>query len=132
MWKSLLKLSVVSYVWKRYKRTLVAFPLLLVYFWGVGLVHEDFISYVSLEGDNQGVGWSFLIKWLLILVGIVVFIAIHLAGDPDENKHEKESFTHSQANTKNTREEFDAFSNIRNKGKLRSKADVILEKGNKE
>ncbi len=140
MWKSLLKLSVVSYIWKRYKRTLIAFPLLLLYFWGVGLVHEDFISYATLEGDKQGVGWSFLIKWLLILVGIAVFIAIHLAGDSDDNNHEKESFAHSKGNSKsysknkskNSQEEFDAFSNIRNKDKLRTKADVILERGNKK
>lgn len=121
MWNSLLKLSVVSYVWKRYRRTLIGFPLLLLYFWGVGLIHEDFIAYITLDGGKQGVAWSFIVKWLLILAGIVVFILLHLNGVVT-SAHSTDNVEPPSVDDV----EQDAFSRIRKKDKLRSKADVIL------
>lgn len=140
MWNNLLKLTLVSYVWKRYRRTLIALPVLLLYFWFVNLVHHDIIAYATLNKDTSWLGWSFLVKWLFILLGVVVFVLIHLKAKPEQSdklisplKHAfKESKSQQKATGKNLAEEgiteTDAFERIRKKDKLRSKADIVIEK----
>lgn len=146
MWNNLLKITLVSYIWKRYRRTLIALPLLLLYFWFVNLVHHDIIAYATLNDDTAWLGWSFLLKWLFILLGVTFFVFVHISAKPvDEDllnpsfkKSLKESLKEKFRTEKITESEAfissdveDIFERIRNKKSLRSKADVVLEKNKK-
>jgi len=139
MWNNLLKITLVSFVWKRYKRTIIAFPLLLLYFWLVNLVHHDIIAYATLKNDTDWLGWSFLVKWLFILSGVVVFVLVHVSSKAENESQLEESLKEKLKKSKqeqpdttplqNISPELDGmFERIRNKKSLRSKADIVIEK----
>lgn len=130
MWNNLLKLSLISYIWKRYKRTLIAFPILLLYFWVISLVHQDFLQYTQLKGSEQGVGLSFIVKWLFMLLGVGVFVFLHI-NSAEDSKPQAQSTQDKRKNSKTTKTTAsvhnDAFANIRKKEKLKSKADKVID-----
>ncbi|MGH1440004.1 MAG: hypothetical protein ACRBBR_07850 [Cellvibrionaceae bacterium] len=142
MWNNLLKITLVSYLWKRYKRTIIALPLLLLYFWFVNLVHHDIIAYATLNNDTSWLGWTFLVKWLFILLGVAVFVFIHataktvgesrladsLRGGVKGNLKDKPKESALEDPDPLSPETEDVFDRIRHKKSLRSKADVVLEK----
>ncbi|MFT6389506.1 MAG: hypothetical protein ACJAUP_002899 [Cellvibrionaceae bacterium] len=134
MWHNLIKITLVSCVWRRYKRTIIALPLLLLYFWLVNLVHHDIIAYATLNNDTDWLAWSFLFKWLFILLGVAVFALVHagakIEGERQLENSLKEKLKKSEQEQPNTvSPELDGmFDRIRNKKSLRSKADIVLEK----
>lgn len=133
MWNNLLKLSVVSFLWRRYKKTIILLPILLLFFWVVGLAHSDYLAYAKLQENNQWIGLSFVVKWLALAIGCAVFVFAHLGDkkeieepaeiDPDivkkAPKATKEALFSQDIN--------DSFARIREKKTLNSKADVILK-----
>lgn len=134
MWNSLLKISVISYIWKRYKRTLISLPLLLVYFWLISLIHQDFLTFVELNDTKQWIGLSFLVKWVFVLLGIVVFIIFHLKDNQSENSNSYTQFEKKPSNKKtdaSNAQDSDPFQTIRQKETLSSKAEKIIQKKSK-
>lgn len=133
MWNNLLKLSLVSYIWRRYKKTVILLPVLLVYFWVVGLAHDDYLAYAQLQQNNQWVGASFLVKWLLLLGGVGCFVLLHLsdrsnnAVEPDIDPNMVEKAPAAAKEELFTPDINDSFARIREKRALSSKADVILK-----
>ena len=133
VWNNLLKLSVLSYLWRRYKKTIILLPLLLLFFWIVGLAHDDYLAYAELQDNKQWIGVSFIVKWLALLVGVAIFVAAHLRDKAPREapanididivdkvpSAEKEELFSQELN--------DSFSRIREKDTLNSKADVILK-----
>ena len=142
MWNNLLKLTVVSWIWNRYRRTIIALPLLLLYVWLVNLIHDDVIAYATLNNDPSWLGWTFFLKWLFVLLGVGVFVMIHISGrqvqpeELDSLKVKMQSEPVSKTNKEDAAShtepasESDGFEAIRHKNKLRSRADFILQ--NKE
>lgn len=133
MWNNLFKITLASYIWKRYRRTLIATPLLLLYFWVVNVIHHDIIAYATLNNDTSWLAWSFLAKWLVILLGVVVFLYFTTKSPAEEKP--KASLKEKMASTDSSIEELksggegeDVFERIRKKDKLRSKADMVIEK----
>ena len=135
MWNNLLKLSLVSYIWRRYKKTVILLPVLLLYFWVVGLAHDDYLAYAELQANKQWVGLSFIVKWLLLIGGVACFVLMHLS-----DRAAKEAKPEIDVDPKMiakaplaTKEELftseinDSFARIRDKKSLSSKADVILK-----
>lgn len=141
MIKNLLRITVLSYIWKRYKIIIVSTLCLFAYFWLVGKLHADFVGYSELNGDKEYLGLSFVIKWLAFLVGFLIYLALSTwYRTPEKNKHnnlstplngglesrkkliEKSTEKSSEPNRP------DPFDEIRKKGKLRSKSDLIIEK----
>lgn len=132
MWNNLLKITVVSFLWKRYKRTVIALPLLLLFFWVVGLVHQDYLRYAELQGYDQWIGLSFILKWLLMLLAVAVFIYVHLKQDSEASVLDSAKANHFSADQpasagRKTSTIDTAFDNIRRKEKLKSKADKVIE-----
>ncbi|MEO0442379.1 MAG: hypothetical protein AAFZ92_01365 [Pseudomonadota bacterium] len=129
MWNNLLKLTLASYVWKRYRRTLIALPVLLIYFWLVNLIHNDYLAYAELDDSQMGVGLSFVIKWVLVFIGFIIFIIIHFTGGSRNSGEHKQVQPGDQGyGTGASASHADASDAIRQKQKLRSRADMILEK----
>ena len=124
MFKQLFKLTFITLVWSRYKPVIVSTFLLFIFFWLTHKVHADFLTYSELQNSDDNIGLSFIIKWLVLIAGIFLyFIYNHLAGKPRKSKTKNKRTEKADKN--------DPFAEIRQKDKLRSKADFIVEKKNK-
>ena len=130
MLKNLLHLTLLSYLWKRYKTLILSILLLMLYFWLVGKVHQDYVSYSELNEDHQYLALSFIIKWIAFAIGAIVFLLFNtlspLRDRPAAPEKKKPAPGASAKSPK--REAIDPFEQIRHKDTLRSRADFILEK----
>ena len=133
MFKNLVHLTLLTLLWKRYKRLIISTLILFVYFWLVGKLHEDYVNYVELNQDQQYLATSFFIKWLALIIGALVYLLINIlvfrgrqAADTPVGKPEARS-----ADSGTASKDSDPFAQIRQRRKLRSRADFIIEKKRK-
>lgn len=124
MFKQLFRLTFVTFIWSRYKAVIVSTILLFMFFWLTHKVHADFLTYSKLQGESENIGLSFIIKWGVLIAGIVLyFIYNHLVSRYSKNKPKNKA---KQVVKKAIKD--DPFDEIRKKDKLKSKADFILNK----
>mgnify|MGYP000601477888 CR=1 FL=1 len=138
MFNKFLKITLIGFVWTRYGRMILSTLMLFVYFWVVGLIHQDYLDYLKLQGNGEGAGWSFVLKWLAFFTGIVIFWFVN---NRTRKKHgQKGDSTQSYkqggsdlpaVKSNNANRSDDPFDAIRRKSKLRSKADMIIQEKNK-
>jgi hypothetical protein len=143
MIKNIFRLTVIGYVWKRYKILIVSTLVLFVYFWMVGLLHSDFVEFASLNEDKQYLGASFLFKWLALALGLVVYLVVNsrygrkpaegINNKPTDSlggqfKTGKNKQFQVDANSNTNSDGTDPFEQIRKRDRLRSRADFIIEK----
>nr|WP_136252116.1 hypothetical protein [Ningiella ruwaisensis] len=138
-------------LWRKYKFLLVSLIALIVFVLIVGQVHQDYLAYAA-QSDNASVGWSFILKWLVWIIAIFAFFLLNnwynkrkqsqadksdknsalariLSFKKQTNENERESRVKAGDLTdKNTAEKSDPFAHLRQKDKLRSYADLIIEK----
>lgn len=134
MFKQLFRLTVVTYVWKRYKAIIVSTVILFVFFWLVGQLHQDYLSYGNLNKDTQHIGLSFVIKWVAFIVGFIIYVFFNSwhakrASQSSNLPQDSVSTAPLAGDTSNLGvKDNDPFDEIRKKDKLRSKADMVIEK----
>lgn len=133
MIKNIVKITLLNYLWKKYKAVIVSTVVLFFYFWLVGKLHEDYVSYSHLNNDTNNLGLSFVLKWLCFLVGLGLYLLVNARQNRKESVLEKMSSTAEKGNAKTAAEassssSADPFQHLREKEKLRSKADVIIER----
>jgi len=128
----LAKSAFITIVWKKYSANIVSTIVVFFYFFIVSKLHEDFINYSSLVLDNQYLGVSFVIKWVLWLFGAVLYLFI---GFSYFNKSQiKRTFSNITIHSNKIdqerpqKHESNPFEEISKREKLRSKSDFILEK----
>ena len=140
MLKNILRITLIGYIWSRYKTAVISTTGLIVYFWLVGKIHEDYVNYGQLSENTGYIGVSFVVKWLAILAGIAAYIALNvfrfnkagIAKKGETNSSNSHSdFKTDKSESSNRIRENDPFESIRTKDKLKSKADFIIEKSNK-
>lgn len=122
MFKPLLKYTFLTLIWKKYRNVIVSSLLLLFAIMVIVIIHNDYVRYSEKTGEQASLAASFLLKWCLILGAIalyIVYVKIILRVKPKPNK---------AAKSEPQVESADAFSEIRKKGKLSSKADRIIDK----
>lgn len=117
--------------WKRYKSLIVSTLVLFVFFWLVGLLHDDYVNYIELNDDKQHIGLSFVIKWLVFILGVVVYVLFNTRKTGDSTKSIASSNTASEQAEAEQDKPCDPFSAIRQRDKLRTRADFIIEKHKK-
>lgn len=127
MLKNLLHLTLLSYLWKRYRSLIVSVLLLILYFWLVDRLHQDYVSYSELNDDHQYLALSFIIKWMAFVIGVVVFLLTNTLlplrqSSTTDNKNKTVKHSDNPSITA------DPFESIRHKDKLRSRADFVIEK----
>ena len=147
MFAQLLRWSLILTLWKRYQKQALALLLLIAAWLLVGILHQDYIEYVGLtkgRGESS-LAWSFLLKWGLNLGLLLAFVFYVRVSSKKVARHSPlhEDMAKAKAKTKGEKPppvqangqegevEQDAFANIRAKSKLRSKADLIIEKTKK-
>ena len=126
MFKQLFRLTFITLIWSRYKSVIVSTILLFIFFWLINKVHADFLTYSELQNSSEHLGLSFVVKWVVMLAGILLyFLYNHLARKSRRKKPAiKKDYNPSDDN--------DPFAEIRKKDKLKSKSDFILEKKSKK
>ena len=127
MLKNLVQLTLVGVVWRRYKNVIVSTLILFVYFWLIGKLHQDYVNYSELNKDHAYLAFSFIIKWCAFILGMVIYLLFN-SFFPRSKKPVQTISIKGQEIAPEQRTLPDPFADIRQREKLRSRADFIIEK----
>lgn len=140
MFKQIFRITFVTLIWKQYKRLIVSTLLLFAFLWLAGNVHEDYLVYATNQNDEGLVGRSFLYKWIALVSGVLVYLSYHWLGNGSSNKSgESQSSNGYFSKGKSSKAKIDSFPNseqsdddpfaeLRKKHKLRSRAEMLVDK----
>ena len=138
-------------IWKKYKAQLLTTLGYLLALLLVSLIHKDYLDYVATSNDEQDfIATSFILKWIAyITLTASYFYLFSRFSKKAEIGHENLSFlrkfqkqsqsssskktnkaTNGNGSFDKPKEEGDPFANIRTKAKLRSEADLLMDKDN--
>ncbi len=67
MMNQIFRITFVTFIYKRYKQTILSSALLLLVLWLIEKVHQDFVSYSQLNEDTSYLALSFGLKWLAFI-----------------------------------------------------------------
>lgn len=126
MFKQIFRLTFVTFIWKQYKRTIVSTIALLIFLWLVNFAHAEYLSFAEFQAGKTHIGLSFFIKWMLLILGVLIYLAYSLL----RPKYRKKTGSIKKQRHESIAKE-DPFALIREKKKLRSRADIMLEKQGK-
>ena len=107
--------------------------MLFFYLWLVGSIHRDYLSYAELQADQSLAGTSFVYKWAALISGVIVYLAYHTIRRRSSFNSKKKPVNNldprstEQTNTAGP----DPFAEIRLKEKLRSRAEMMIDKEKK-
>ena len=125
MFKQVFRLTFVTFIWKQYKRVIVSTALLFAFLWFVGFAHSEYLDYATREGV-ENVGSSFFIKWIALILGVAIYFLFHYLTpsrkDLKNNKNKESIKVMPLADG-----EPDPFDQIRNKEKLRTRAEIVID-----
>lgn len=124
VFKQIFRVAFVTLIWKQYKALIVSTFLLIAYLLLVGSVHSDYLTHSQLKNDTSGSGMSFVYKWTAYTAGIVLYFGFHALRSTRPKKQDLAEKA-KQANKTAKDDIEDPFAAIREKGKLRSRADFI-------
>ena len=140
MFKQIFRITFVTLVWKQYKSVIVSTLLLFAFLWLVGNVHEDYLVYAADQNDEGLVGRSFLYKWIALVSGVLLYLSYHwLRSGSSKTIKEPQSKNayFSKGNSgkakinsfpENEQSDDDPFAELRKKDKLRSRAEILVDK----
>ncbi|GBL05852.1 hypothetical protein [Glaciecola sp. KUL10] len=143
----LINIVLSGLLWRRYKFLLVSLVITVISMVIVGQIHQDYLSYNALLEEPKHVGLSFALKWLIWIGSVILFLGVnHWYNQKKQAEKELDSGGTNTALKKllgrlqvtSTDEKSeqpqkkgqpkDPFEALRSKDKLRSYADVIIEK----
>lgn len=138
MFNQLLKWTLLISIWRKYKQYIGITVFLFLALMLTSFLHQDYVNY-SLVTDNENLGLSYVVKWLVYLSLVTAFWfavgKIKSVRGKDSDLHRKmkvadhKSTKEAQENPDETDDDqLDPFANIRQKKSLRSKADIEIEK----
>jgi len=119
----LLKFTLVSslLVWLRPRwRGLLALGAAVVL---VHLLHGEYLGYVELSGDRSLLVWSYVIKWAVLILAALAYLLFVVSGSG------RGAPMPPRAGARKARQPArvdDGFDFLRDKKKLRSRADLII------
>jgi len=132
IFKQVFRIAFITVIWKQYKAWIVSTTLLLLSFYLIGQIHSDLLQYWELQKDNDKTASSIIYKWLAYLVSVFVYCFYHYfrPKKPNANsrKFDKKKRKQLEQELVNLPEDEDPFRDIRNRDKLRTQSDFILNK----
>ena len=139
MFKQIFRITFVTLVWKQYKSAIVSTLLLFAFLWLAGNVHEDYLVYAAEQNDEGLVGRSFLYKWIALVSGVLIYLSYHWLRSassktvkesrPNNGYFSKGSGSNGKTNSLADNDQGDdPFAELRNKDKLRSRAEILVDK----
>ena len=128
MLNQLLKFTLVSslLLWLRPRwRGLLA---LVVFVLLVHILHGEYLSYVELSGNSAFLVWSYVLKWLALMLGVLAYFLLAVVGvGRRENAPSQPSILpDAQSASPGGHTAGDGFDFLREKKELQSKADKVL------
>lgn len=129
MFKQVFRLTFVTFIWKHYKRLIVSTILLFAFLWFVGYAHSEYLNYAS-QQEISSVHQSFFFKWGAQIIGVACYLLFHFM--MPSRKKIKKGKNKEKASSINepVPGEPDPFDVIRQKEKLRSRAEMMIDKKN--
>lgn len=127
MFKQLFRLTFVTFIWKQYKRLIVSTLLLFSYLWFVGFAHGEYLNFASRQAEQNAIGLSFFIKWGAMIFGVVSYFAYYFFASRLRSTKSIAKSDNKQ-NQDFSADQDDPFDHIRNKEKLRSRAEIVMDK----
>lgn len=133
MFKQVIKYTLLAVIWRRYRSLIVGTLGLFFYFWLIGKLHQDFLAaYAQVNATDAALAVSFLIKWLLLGTGLVVWLIFlwfwrRPRAQADIAKSTRE-LARDIPTAPASPEVEQRFKQLREKQTLRSKSDLVIEK----
>lgn len=124
IFKQAFRIAFITLIWKQYKAIIVSTTLLFVFFFIISNLHQDYLTATSPDNIDR---MSFVYKWGAYIAGVVAYFTFHALRRHFSNnkKSTKEKITESQQLNKTDE---DPFAAIRERKKLRSRADFLMDK----
>lgn len=129
MFKQAFRLAFITLIWKQYKASIVSTLILFTYLYLVGSIHADYLQHASLQNDGATTGTSFVIKWLALAAGVVIYGLFHFFNakkTAPKSKRKKPQPTDNKAEPGD-----DPFHEIRERKKLRGPGDFLIKNDKK-
>ena len=127
MLKPLVRITFAHLVWRYYKRTIVQSLLTIVAIIVIGLIHSDYLAYAQSQQHNDYVGLSFVVKWVVYLLALT-WLVLGIRSDYRKRQKQAELKQVAKAPPVYASPEQDPFHQIRHKDKLKTRADLVIEK----
>jgi hypothetical protein len=127
MLRNLVQLTLLSVFWRRYKSIILSTFVLFLYLWLIGKLHQDYVDYSELNNDHEYLALSFVIKWCAFILGIMIYLLLNSLF-PRSKKLVPTVAKKNQKTGSDQHAVVDPFAEIRQRKKLRSRADFIIEK----
>jgi len=89
MMNQIFRITFVTFIYKRYKQTILSSALLLFVLWLIEKVHQDFVSYSQLNEDTSYLALSFGLKWLTFICVTGLYTAWNLVFKKESFKKDK-------------------------------------------
>lgn len=128
MLNQLLKFTLVSsaLLWLRPRwRGLLA---LIVFVLLVHVLHGEYLGYVELSGNRDFLVWSYVLKWLALVAGVLAYFLLAIMGLGRSGVRASPEEPALVAEPARSRPQGDGFDFLRDKKELHSRAQMLLER----
>lgn len=128
MFNQLLKITLFTSLWLWLKPRWRGLLAIIVFVLLVNILHREYLDYVSISEDKAMLIWSFVVKWGLIIIGVLLyFLSATLGGKPAQAKTGK-SKAGVEASRQTGADGDDGFNFLREKKTLENRADKLLNR----
>lgn len=124
IFKQAFRIAFVALIWKQYKAGILSTLLLIIYLLLVKNIHADILLAKTQSNEATSIGLSIAYKWLAYGLGVTSYFGFHIIRGLRPSKKTLKEVA-KQANEIALTDENDPFSTIRERGKLRSRADFL-------
>jgi len=133
VFKQVFRLAFVTFIWKQYKAWIVSTVILLACLFIIGRIHADLLQVWELNKDTSHTSVSLLYKWSAYIACISIYCCYHIfrrkTPPPKElKKVAKEEQKKLKKELADLSPDEDPFNEIRQRNKLRSRSDFLLDK----
>ena len=127
----ILRFTVFSFIWRKYKRIIIAGLIMVCSIILINYLHSDFIEYNQQLEEQHFIGVSFVVKWVMSLLILAAYILYARHMLKPVKKVDLEKPIKSKENQVNAAKSDDVFNDIRKKKTLLSKADLVIKNNHK-
>lgn len=128
MFKQVFRLTFVTFIWKHYKRIILSTVLLFACLWFIGYAHSEYLNFAK-QQENTNVEQSFFFKWAAQIIGVAGYLLFHFLMPSRKQLKAKDKDKKKPITVEPPLPgEPDPFDTIRQKQKLRSRAEMMIDK----
>lgn len=131
MFNQLLKITLFTSAWMWLKPRWRGLLAIIVFLLLVNILHREYLDYVSISEDRTLLIWSYVVKWGLVISGLLVYFlsGAFWSRQPAPGKPKTQTGTakpQAQAQAQATTD--DGFDFLRKKKKLQAPAEKLLDR----